>query len=226
MKKASSLFSEEERKLIESAVGEAESKTSGEIVPVIATQSGRYDRAEDLCGFSLALVLLGVAWYFFQDVRPLRGDWTHGTSLAINLPVIMGILIAGFLLGTVIATRFPVLRHPFISNQEMKEEVEKAAAEAFQKFRLRRTQSATGVLIYISLYERMVRVMGDDAINDKLDQKDWDDVCRIIQEGFKEKQVAKNFKIAILKCGSLLETHFAIQPGDKNELSNELKIID
>ena len=108
----------------------------------------------------------------------------------------------------------------------MKEEVEKAAAEAFQKFRLRRTQSATGVLIYISLYERMVRVMGDDAISAKLEQKDWADVCVIILKGFKEKQVAESFKTAILKCGSLLETHFAIQPGDKDELSNELRIID
>ncbi len=226
MKKASALFSEQERKLIDDAVAEAESKTSGEIVPVIASQSGRYDRAEDLFGFSLALALLAIVWYFFQAAKPLEGDWAQGVSLVVNLPYAMGILIIGFLLGIVIATWFPVLRHPFISNQEMKEEVEKAAAEAFQKFRLRRTRSATGVLIYISLYERMVRVMGDDAINGKLDQKDWDDICRTIQNGFKEKQVAQSFKTAILKCGVLLETHFAIQPGDENELPNELKIID
>jgi len=226
MKKASQFFSDQERKLIEDAVTEAESKTSGEIVPVIATQSGRYDRSEDLFGFFLALIVFGAVWYFLQDALPLDGDWEQGTHLVINLPVSLGILVAGYFMGIIMASWLPFLRAPFISNREMREEVEKAAAEAFQKFRLRRTRDATGVLIYISLYERMVRVMGDDAISQKLDQKDWDDVCQTVLQGFKEKQVAEGLKEAILKCGTLLEKHFAIQPGDVDELSNELKIID
>jgi len=226
MKKASQFFSEQERKLVEDAVTKAESKTSGEIVPVIATQSGRYDRSEDLFGFFLALIIFGAVWCFFQDALPLDGDWEQGIHLVINLPVSLGILVAGYFLGIILASWFPVLRQPFIPNREMREEVEKAAAEAFQKFRLRRTRDATGVLIYISLYERMVRVMGDDAISQKLDQNNWNDVCQTVLKGFTEKRVAEGLQEAILKCGNLLEKHFPIQPGDVDELSNELKIID
>ncbi len=226
IKKANTFFSDQERKLIESAISKAESKTSGEIVPVVATQSGRYDRAEDLFGFFFALVITSLAWYFYQDVVPVEGDWALGSVLKINLPILLGTLLAGFLLGIIGATWLPFLRLPFIAKQEMKEEVEKAAAEAFQKFRLRRTRNATGVLIYISLYERMVRILGDDAINEKLEDKDWDDICQTVIQGIRDGRAADGLREAIQKCGILLSEHFPIQPGDQNELSNELKIID
>ncbi len=226
IKKANTFFSDEERKLIESAISEAESKTSGEIVPVLATRSGRYDRAEDLFGFFFALTITSLVWYFYQGVVPVEGDWAQGSALKINLPILLGTLLAGFLLGVIGATWLPFLRLPFIAKQEMKEEVEKAAAEAFQKFRLRRTRNATGVLIYISLYERMVRILGDDAINEKLEDKDWDDICQTVIQGIRDGRAADGLREAIQKCGNLLSEHFPIQPGDQNELSNELKIID
>ena len=43
-------FSDEQRRAVAQAVAEAEGKTSAEIVPVVATASGRYDRAEDIVG--------------------------------------------------------------------------------------------------------------------------------------------------------------------------------
>ena len=63
---------------MEKALGEAEEKTSGEIVPVVATVSGRYDRAEDLFGLVLAAIALVVSWIAFQDIRPRGGDWEAG----------------------------------------------------------------------------------------------------------------------------------------------------
>ena len=66
--------------MIEAAIGEAEQKTAGEIVPVVATASGRYDRGEDLFGL-VALCLVAVlvrhttfepiAW--FDRLRQRRG---------------------------------------------------------------------------------------------------------------------------------------------------------
>ena len=99
-------------------------------------------------------------------------------------------------------------------------------SEAFQKFRLRRTRSATGVLIYISLYKRLVRILGDDAINEKLEDKDWDDICRTVIPGIRDRRAAEGLREAIQKCGILLSEHFPIQPGDQNELFKELKIVD
>lgn len=225
MKKASKFFSDEDKRIIEAAVSEAESKTSGEIVPVVATVSGKYDRAEDIFGLITAIVALSVVWVFFQDIIP-GGDWASGKRQAIGLLPIVAIVVGGFILGATIATFIPAFRLLFITKGEMKEEVERRAVEAFQKFRVRGTKGATGILIYVSLYERMIRILGDDAISELLFQDDWNEVRDLIAKGLKENEAAQGFKDAILKCGDLLAEHFPIEPGDTNELSNELKIID
>ena len=58
MANASEFLTQDELKSVEQAVADAEHKTSVEIVPVIASVSGRYDRAEDLAGLWLGTVLM------------------------------------------------------------------------------------------------------------------------------------------------------------------------
>jgi len=227
MKLASEHFSKEDLKLISDAVKKAESKTSGEIVPVVATVSGRYDRAEDFFGLVVAIIALSVAWLFYQDVTPAKGDWASGLAVInLSLPAVLVIIALGFALGSATATIFPFLRLPFIRKQEMREEVERAALEAFQRFRVRATAGSTGILIYVSVYERMVRVIGDDAISAKLSRETWGEVCQIMVAGMKENNPAEGFVNAIEKCGDLLAESFPIKPGDNNEITNELRIID
>ncbi len=226
MKPASQFFSEDERRTIAAAVTEAERQTSGEIVPVVATASGRYDRAEDLFGVVLALLALALAWISFQDIRSVAGGWASGQTLALGLLPLLLIVAGGFVLGTVAATLLPVLALPFVTDKEKREEVERSAAEAFHRFRVRKTAAGTGILLYVSLYERMVRVLGDDAISEKLNQKDWDTVRDLVITGLRSNRGAEGLSQAILKCGELLSRYFPLQPGDVNEIRNELRIID
>jgi len=226
MKRASEFFSEEDKKVIEKAVAEAERATSGEIVPVVATVSGRYDRAEDIFGVLVAVLALVLAWVFFQDVAPAGGEWTHGLAPILSLPIVVAIVVFGFIAGAALATIAPALRLPFIPKREMAEEVERRAAEVFQRFRVRGTRGATGILLYVSLYERMARVLGDDAISQKLDQTAWDEILSLVAGGLQRGAPADGFCAGIGKCGELLAQHFPVQPGDKNELANELRIID
>ena len=75
--KASALFSEEDRQAINEAVTEAESQTSAEIMTVVATDSGRYDRPEDIVGLFAGLASMIVAWGIFQQDDPTAGDHHH-----------------------------------------------------------------------------------------------------------------------------------------------------
>jgi putative membrane protein len=142
------------------------------------------------------------------------------------LPCTLIVVFFGFIAGTILATFFPVLRLIFISKQEMQEEVQRKAAEAFHHFRIRNTEGETGVLIYVSLYEHMVRVMGDDKISEKLIQADWDEVCTLVVKGMKSGTPHEGLEKAIIRCGQLLSEHFPKLRNDKNELSNELQLID
>ena len=58
MKLASQIFNDQERKRVDDAVAQAEKRTSAEIVPVVATSSGRYDRAEDIVGLFVGLIVV------------------------------------------------------------------------------------------------------------------------------------------------------------------------
>lgn len=226
MKKATKLFTEEEIRSIEAAIGEVEKKTSAEVVPVVASASGRYDRAEDIFGFLLSLVVLGGIWVWFQGVAPSVEAWSVNPVFTLKLPVVLAILIVTFFVGIALASRFPLLRLPLIAKREMQEEVESCARETFQRLKIRRTENATGILIYVSLYEHMVHVVGDDTINAKLSQDDWQALCDTIISGFKSGKPEEGMRSGILLCGELLAQHFPVKPGDKNELVDTLHLID
>jgi uncharacterized membrane protein len=67
MKRATKLFNEEQAGRINEAIAQAESRTSAEIVPVVITASGRYDRPEDMVGLWLALVLGAAGYLLIPD---------------------------------------------------------------------------------------------------------------------------------------------------------------
>ena len=220
--KASTLFTQEDRDAIKQAIISAEKNTSGEIIPVVASASGRYDRAEDIVGLLFSLVCVAIGWTLFHNTTPADG-WT---SFNFGLTAILLTIFLSFIIGVLLTHLFPVLRLPFISKNELTEEVDRAAAAAFQRNRLRNTEDSTGILIYISLYEHQVKVIGDDGISDKLSTDDWEHICNAIITNFKDKQYKTGIVEGINLSGKLLADHFPIKPDDKDELENELIIID
>ena len=224
MKSASALFNTQDRESVAVAIAEAERITTGEIVPVVATVSGRYDRAEDLFGLVFGVVALSIAWLLFQDTT--QTAWSATPTPVLGLGVIAGILIVGFLVGAVLATYIPVLRLPFISRTEMLEEVERRALETFQRVRIRDTASGTGVLIYVSLYERVVKVVGDDAAAATLPMEALEEICALVVDGLKQGQPAVGLAQAVKKTGELLAPNLPPTLSDTNELANQLIIID
>jgi putative membrane protein len=114
------------------------------------------------------------------------------------------------------------LKRRFISQREIEEEVEEAAVTGFFRHGLYRTRDATGVLIFISVFEHKVWVLADHGINTKIEQGTWKDIVQTITDGIKNGQPADAICTAIQKVGTILESHFPIKPDDTNELGNVL----
>jgi len=226
MKRATHLFTDDEIRTIEAAIGEVEKTTSAEVVPVVASASGRYDRAEDLFGFLFSLLVLGCTWGWLHGMAPAADAWGGASAFGYPLAAALVVLAVSFFIGMALASHVPVLRLPLIARREMQEEVERRARETFQRLKIRKTENATGILIYVSLYEHMVHVVGDDTINAKLSREDWTALCDTIIDGFKEGKPEEGMRSGILRCGDLLSLHFPIQPGDTNELVDTLHLID
>jgi putative membrane protein len=215
MARASEVFGTEGRRVVEEAIADVESRTSAEIVVVAATRSGRYDRAEDLFGLAVAMVVCFVVW--FAAIAFGEGDTQWQGAWAQVWPAIgLGLLFVGvFAAATFAAGRLFPLARPFLTRKEMLDEVKSSAAEAFLHCRVGRTASGTGMLVYVSLVERMVWIVGDDAVNDKVDSAVWSMARDQVVAGFHEGRPAEKLAEA-----------FPIADDDVNELKNELVILD
>jgi putative membrane protein len=224
MKKVSQLFPEDDRKRIAEAIEKAEKKTSAEIVTVVATASGRYDRAEDIVGFLSALVAVAVGWLACPAFHS-ESAWGTGPSISGLLPVLI-LMVAGFVAGSALASRLPVLRLPFIPKKELDEEVQRAAEAAFMSSRIRKTAGGTGILLFVSFYEHRVVVLPDDTILEKLPNQDWEKLCGAIVSGIKANRPTEALEEAVASCGEILGEIMPRQDDDEDELSNELILID
>ncbi len=220
---ASKLFSEDDRKAISAAVAEAEKKTSAEIVPVVATTSDRYERAEDLAGLGGALAAVAVVW---TAVQRLHTDWEGHPELALQLPTVLAIFVGGWALGVLLARMIPPLKRALISRKSSLARVLVAAHHAFESLHVGGTSGSTGVVIYVSLFERRVCVWADRSVSEKISEAEWKDACETLTRGLRDGKPREGFVEAIRKLGDVLAKPFPIKPEDLNELSNELRILD
>lgn len=226
MQRASTFLSPEQKAAVERAVGEAEKRTSAELVVVVATRSGRYDRAEDLFGLLLALAAVAAAWLLWQDVGPDTRDWTGGQTLTFGLAPLLGMFAVWAIVGAMLATRLPLLARPFITRAHAEAEVRRRGFEAFHLFRVGHTDSRTGLLIFVSLYERTALVVGDETINAKLPAGTWDAACRAIVKGIRTGRPDQGLIEAMAVCAEALAAPFPILPGDTNILPNAVYVMD
>jgi len=220
---ASKLFSPEDRKAVSAAVGEAEKKTSAEIVPVVATASDRYERAEDLVGHVAALVAVASTWILFQ---PSHADWESNPELTLRLPLVLVVIIFSWFAGILVAKVMPWIKRLAVSRGTMTARTLIAAHQAFDSLHAHKTAGGTGVVIYLSLFERRVCVWADRAISAKIPETEWKEITESLVKSLRDGKARDGLIDAIRRCGDLLGKHFPIQPSDVNELPNELRLLD
>ena len=225
MQRASKLFTHEERERIEETVRAAESRTSAEIVPVAATASGRYDRPEDIIGFWGSALFLTIAWFWLQPLEGQQGDWGF-VSPSFGLPFLLLASLLGFLVGTYVGTQVMAVRHLFTPARQMREEVAARARQIFFDQRVHHTQGASGVLLYLSLYERVGTVIADDTAFDKLGQASLDELCAQLTGAMKRGTACDALCSVIRSVGERLACALPQQTNDVNELPDALVILD
>lgn len=203
---AENFFTAAEQRRIEQAVIDAESKTAGEIVPVIVASSARYTEIE-LLGVTAGLCAGIVLEYLLAD------PWG---SAYWNLVPLVGAVI-GFLIA-----RIPAVKRLCASSTRIREAVHSFALASFSQYGLHSTREHTGILILVSLLEHRVEVLADCGINAKVETGIWDEIVHILTEGLRTGRPADAFCRAIARCGEILTAHFPRAADDRDELPNRL----
>jgi putative membrane protein len=204
--KAEKFFSEEEQARIRQAVIDAESKTAGEIIPMLVTSSARYTEVE-LLGTITGLFLGMLAEWLWSD------PWG---SHFFDLWPVFGATV-GFLL-----CRIPQIKRLLVGKSRIADAVHTLALASFTQHGLHYTRDHTGILILVSLVEHRVEVLADRGINAKVEARTWQEIVRIITDGIKSGKACEAYCRAITRCGEILAAHFPRQPDDKDELPNPL----
>ena len=200
-------FSDAEREMIRRAVAEAESKSSGEIATMVVRPSERYREAEALGALLLAGLLAVMAAVVSRHVT----IWTYIPSVCLL-----------FFPALWIFRRFPRLKLSFAGPLRQSEAVHERALAAFYEKGLYRTREETGILIFISLLERKVWILGDRGINEKIPPGYWHTLAGELSRGIRSGEGAQALCRVIAGCGAELARHFPRRPDDRNELPDEV----
>ena len=210
-------FSEADQNRIKEAVAAAETKTAGEIVPYYVSESDDYQEATWRGGLIFAILGLLAA----SGLLRYYGDWSSFGSYEA-LGIVFGSLALGVALSYI-----PLLRRWLAGRELLDRRTRARALEAFVEEEVFDTEDRTGILIFMSMFERRVIVIGDSGINAKVGQSDWNEVVDLIRSGMKAGNPTNGLVDAIKKCGQLLHKKgVEIQEDDSNELSDSLRIGD
>lgn len=209
-------FSDEDQNRIRAAVKQAEEKISGEIVPVFVEQSGFYTLAQ-YRGALLAAAITFIGIIVYDKLVPTWGVFD---------PIyIFSIVVLGSVLGAVLPQFIVPLKRFLVGQKHFDRATRSKAENAFLEQEVFNTRHRTGIMIFISFLEREVIVMADRGINKVVDQKEWDNVVRIIITAIGKGKLVEGMEKAIARCGEiLLEKGFDITPDDVNELRDDLRM--
>ena len=207
--KAELFFTESEKERLRAAVHDVESRTIGEVVVMVVDSSDDYPEAEIIGGILLSSFISLILTFLFFHASIF---WFVPISFVLFFP------------SSSCCAACPILRSYFLGLIEKEEAVRERAFVAFYEHRLDKTRQRTGVLFFLSLFERKVHVLADQGIYSKIGQETLDRYAGIVVEGIKEGRACNALCQAIQDTGQLLSTHFPTIAGDTNELPDAVII--
>lgn len=203
-----------EHRRVTEAITAAEKNTSGEIVVVAARESDDYVHVPIHIATAVALATpLAV---------PVLNRFASWSALAVNQ---LFLIQLGVFIIFAVGLSVPALRYLVTPKKLMRKYAHRNAAAQFLARNMSNTRGRTGVLIFVSLLEHYVEVIGDQEIASKLTQKDWKKIVDEMLPLLRDKRTADALILAVERCGALLAKHFPPGKDNPNELPDNFIIL-
>lgn len=208
-------FSPEDVNTIAAAVRDAEARSGGEVVPVVVESSDEYDVAawRGACLGALGCSMTAAA------------IWLLGSFWGAPLPLwIAGPPALGAALGYLGVVALEPLRRLLIPGELLALRVARRARAAFLDYEVFATRDRTGILLFVSLFERRVEVLADSGITAQVHQGEWNALAAEVAAGIRSGLAGAALAAGVRRCGELLELHgIERRPDDINELPDDLR---
>jgi len=212
---------------INRAVADVRAGTGATIVPILAGDSGRYDRAETMVGLWAAAMGLALTWMLLSKL-PIGKQWSlSGNVWTLGLLPVLAAVLGGFILGSLLATRIGWLKRLFLPRRIMEDSVHQHATHAFYDCytKFRNLPPCGLVVIYVSLYERATAVIAEDSIREKLLDAEIESIKRAITSGLNRHNVSTKLCQGIALAAKILSRHYPPRAGEKDSPPAKLAIL-
>ena len=200
-------LTKEDHDAVAAAIHEAEQRTCGQIVCVLAHASSAYAHVPILWSSLLALFTPWPLIYFTQ--------WSVQRIFLAQLVV--------FLVAA-LAFSWAPLRILLVPPAIKRARAHRAALEQFVLRGVSRTRNRCGVLIFVSFAEHYARIIADEGVAQKVRAAEWQAAIDALTMHIRDRRIAAGFIAAIERCGAILAQH-APPDGSANELPNRLYVV-
>ena len=180
-----------------------EARTAAEVVVAVRHASGQYRHTDYLVGFGLSLATL-VAMLYLPPEFPLE---TFPVDVALS-----------FVLGAGLSALLPGVRRRLTSRKLLEENVRTAARAAFVELGVSRTSGRTGLLVFLSTFERRVEVVTDIGVDTAALGKEWEEALAKLSAAVASSPSPEPFFEAMRLLAPPLERVLPRSADDINEL--------
>ena len=98
------------------------------------------------------------------------------------------------------------------------------AVAVFERLGMHRTAARYGVLIYVSIEDHKLAVLGDQGIHQHVGQAYWERLVESVLDHFRQARPRDGLVHAVDEVGAVLRRHFPRRPDDVNELPDRVSI--
>ena len=195
------------KEAITDAIKDIEARCSAEVVVVVRARSA---------GYLHVPVMLGIVAAFAMQAVALYSDFSFSLLSILLEPFAVG-LVAGLL-----ASRAPMLGRWLTPAAVKRRHVARAAKAAFYDKGVRHTRERTGMLVYVSLVERMVEIVIDSGVEAVIARVGWDEVVGRVAETVRRGGDGSKVAEALRGLGDILAPVLVRGDDDINELPDEV----
>lgn len=210
---------------IREAVAKVEDRTSGEIALAVVPESSSYAEWELIAAAVTSLAL-------FLCVFPLSGQvyaWLESRFWGIE-PWYLSLFHAGLISLAVVVLYFlyniPVIDALVIPAAVKNRAVTHRALRHFAESGVYCTDNHSGILVFVSWFEKQVRIVADRHISEKVSEDLWNIIADEVAENMGKGSAKEAFLSAVEKCGQLLAENFPSDGEKKNQLDDGLVILE
>lgn len=188
------------------AIEEAETRTSAEIVVVIHPNSGSYRDVDLLFGATLGW--LGLVFAIFNP-------WTVHTEDILALEELVL-----FVVGVVASMSCPPLRRLLTTSRRRATQVRETSEALFVQYGVANTRERTGILLYLSRFERVLEVLPDVGITDHANPETWNQCVFKLKHAGQAPDPAQALLDGIGELGRVLAEPLPPSDDNPDELPN------